>query len=73
MLVSNSVPGSFVLLLVLVSFEPIVFCRMDQSGHSGKLERVGRVGLPNESMALPEGKRSSLEDRLLAVYEVWLV
>jgi hypothetical protein len=46
---------------------------MDQSGHSGKLERVGRVGLPKESMALPEGKRSSLEDRLLEIYEVWLV
>ena len=70
MLAITSEPGSFVLLLVLVSFEPIVFCRMDQSGHSGKLERVGRVGLPNEENGFAGKQSPSLEDRLLAIYEV---
>ena len=73
MLVITSEPGSFVLLLVLVSFEPLVFCRMEHQGHSEKLERVGRVGLTKEENGFAGKQSPSLEDRLLAIYEVWLV
>jgi hypothetical protein len=46
---------------------------MEHQGHSGKLERVGRVGLPNEENGFAGKQSPSLEDRLLAIYEVWLV
>jgi hypothetical protein len=43
---------------------------MEHQGHSGKLERVGRVGLPNEENGFAGKQSPSLEDRLLAIYEV---